>query len=648
MDLRQSLITTNRLEVETNVIKAVYNCSGSTQLIYSSYSINNIISMEIDGVVVAPAYSYTFNGNTQDHYVKFIMNENLTTCYQMFYNIKTLKKLDLSGLRINTLTNLNRICYGCSGLLEVHLLGMDSSNVTDMGRMFFYSHINRLDMRGIQTSSVTSFESMLCDHIVTDCIDMRGLDFSSCTSLSNAFSGSTGFSTAGNNLRHIYLDTEIPSTANVDGIGYSLSTRGDKGVLFYNPDIDYSSIFTAMSEDNKWSFSPIPKFDSDINVIIDGNGQWFKDDTENSYDVYWMGFAPTIAYKSGNCSFMYIYVNGEEFDMLISSSYSSYTNNRVMVSKPDVDIDGSTSNSSSNVFASTYNSSLSSGSSKNNIIPVHFENMGVGIHKITVLFYENYTSESTQPNYVYIPRYKNMVVENLYGFTPNKCLNLTISADDVGGRKTETTVYYTALVEGYDYNNNIVTKTITGEDIVSIGQNTTPDSVQKTISYTYLDKTATTTITQGPWVDASYTVNLNSQWQLSSTISNPDSSLYEGVYQSYANKGVNNSGDSMYIDIDGYTNFKLYIRSYAESSYDYVMVSQLDKTLAYNSSYSDTTLVKAHTRGNQKSGTTINDYTLVEFTDIPSGSHRIQIIYRKDSSANSGDDRGYVLIPKEQ
>lgn len=238
----------------------------------------------------------------------------------------------------------------------------------------------------------------------------------------------------------------------------------------------------------------------------------------------------------------------------------------------------------------------------------------------------------------------------VYGeFTPQECTNLSITAGDISGRNSTTTVYYTATVKGLDENGSTITKTITGTDTVEVGQNTsTTNSVTKTVSYTYMGVTATTTITQGPWVDASYTVNLNNQWQLSSTVSNPDSSLYEGVYQSYSNKGTGNSGASMYINIDGYNNFKLYIRSYAESSYDYVMVSQLDKTLTYNSSYSDTTLVKAHTRGNQKSGTTINDYTLVEFTNIPSGSHRIQIIYRKDSSVDSGDDRGYVLIPKNQ
>ena len=149
-----------------------------------------------------------------------------------------------------------------------------------------------------------------------------------------------------------------------------------------------------------------------------------------------------------------------------------------------------------------------------------------------------------------------------------------------------------------------------------------------------------------PSTGVTYTVNLNGQWEKTTVISNPDSTLYDGVYQSSANKGVPNSGDIMYIDIEGLETFKLYIRCYAEPNYDYVMVSQLDKTLTYQSSYSDTSLVKAHTLRTQNSGTTIDAYQLVEFTGIDGGKHRISIIYRKDSSNNSGDDRGYVLIPK--
>ena len=71
------------------------------------------------------------------------------------------------------------------------------------------------------------------------------------------------------------------------------------------------------------------------------------------------------------------------------------------------------------------------------------------------------------------------------------------------GNDTSTTVYYTAectykkggiLQEG--------TKVFTGKAISnSCAQNTsTTDTIQREVSFTFLGKTATTTITQGVWV----------------------------------------------------------------------------------------------------------------------------------------------------
>ena len=152
----------------------------------------------------------------------------------------------------------------------------------------------------------------------------------------------------------------------------------------------------------------------------------------------------------------------------------------------------------------------------------------------------------------------------------------------------------------------------------------------------------------GSTTGSSYTVNLNSQWEATTAVPNPDSTLYDGVYRSSSNYNVNNGVAIMYITIKDCSSFKMYIRSYAESNYDYVMVSQLDQTINGNTSYSNTTLVKAHTRGNQQSSTALSNYTLVEFTGITSGEHTITVVYRKDSSVNNGDDRGYVLIEKLQ
>ena len=237
-------------------------------------------------------------------------------------------------------------------------------------------------------------------------------------------------------------------------------------------------------------------------------------------------------------------------------------------------------------------------------------------------------------------------------FEPTECVSLSITANDVSARNTSTKIYYTAICNGINpvtgaSMNNITMK---GEvDSEEFPQNTSPtEKVQREITFTYLGVTASTTITQNVWIDKEYTINLNNgQWALSN-VSNPDSSVYDGVYQSVKSKGVKNSYDTMYIDIFGYQSFKIYIRSYAESNYDYVMVSQLDQTIDGNTTYSNTTLVKAHTKGNPQSGTAISNYTLVEFTNIDKGEHTITIVYRKDSSGDVDDDRGYVLIPKNQ
>ena len=233
--------------------------------------------------------------------------------------------------------------------------------------------------------------------------------------------------------------------------------------------------------------------------------------------------------------------------------------------------------------------------------------------------------------------------------TIQSCTQLSIIADDVNGRATTTNIYYTATCLATNYRGETITVTI--QDTVTseeFPQNTsTTDVIERTVSYTYMGQTATTTITQGVWVDQFYSLNLNDQWQ-SSSIVNPDPSLYDGVYESFSNKGINNSAAIAYITINGYSNFKFYIRSYAESNYDYVMVSQLDQVISYSTSYNSTSLIKAHTRGKQNSGTALAYYTLVEFTGIDEGQHVITVLYRKDSSTNSGYDCGYLLIPKNQ
>lgn len=144
-------------------------------------------------------------------------------------------------------------------------------------------------------------------------------------------------------------------------------------------------------------------------------------------------------------------------------------------------------------------------------------------------------------------------------------------------------------------------------------------------------------------LSAYFTVDLMDEWELSTTVPNPDELLYDGVYQSFKNKGIGGQTAVMKITFTGYTEFNVYIRSYAEGNYDYTIASILDAD-SYPTYYNAPTAF-ANTRGNQQAGTSLSSYTKVTYT-TDAGEHFIYIVYIKDGSVNTGEDRGYVLIQK--
>ena len=230
---------------------------------------------------------------------------------------------------------------------------------------------------------------------------------------------------------------------------------------------------------------------------------------------------------------------------------------------------------------------------------------------------------------------------------PAKCITLSITADDVVGNETSTTIYYTAectyTKEGVLQEGTMI---FTGKATSnSFEQNpSTTATVKRTVSFTFLGQTATATITQGVWSDKFIYVTTEGissyGWVTADSKYNVDG--YD-VYMSN-NKGVNSSQAVMKLECIGYTDLTLYIRSNAEGISDYTIASNVNVSTyptAYNSS--DT---KAHTRGNQNSGTTLSAYTAVTYTGLKDNDI-IYIVFRKDSSSASGDDRGYVLIPKQ-
>lgn len=90
------------------------------------------------------------------------------------------------------------------------------------------------------------------------------------------------------------------------------------------------------------------------------------------------------------------------------------------------------------------------------------------------------------------------------------------------------------------------------------------------------------------------------------------------------------------------SSFTIYIRSYtnSEKTYDYVIVSNTNSSVPSTVSGS-----KASTYGTSQSGTDVSYYTAVTFNSLYAGDY-FYVVFFKDSIYDSGDDTGYVLLPK--
>ena len=145
----------------------------------------------------------------------------------------------------------------------------------------------------------------------------------------------------------------------------------------------------------------------------------------------------------------------------------------------------------------------------------------------------------------------------------------------------------------------------------------------------------------------SYSVDIsNGDWELEDPNTNPDTSAYDGVYRNsrYWNDSPGEYVDKLYIHVVGYTSFTVYIRSNAEVNYSYTVAVKADYDPI--SFYNAIDNAQGATTDNSTS-TEIGGYTAVTYA-LDGGSHTICIVYGHKDDYMLNDDRGYLLIPKQQ
>ena len=108
------------------------------------------------------------------------------------------------------------------------------------------------------------------------------------------------------------------------------------------------------------------------------------------------------------------------------------------------------------------------------------------------------------------------------------------------------------------------------------------------------------------------------------------------IYKSDAGSyHVSNGASLAKVTFTGCTKLTLSVRSYAESNYDYVTVSDID----FSGEFTRNSASVLSTKGIQSS----SEYTDHTF-ETDGGEHFFYVLYSKDSSGDNNDDRGYFYI----
>ena len=161
--------------------KAFYDCKSLRSIDLSGLDTSSVIDM-----------SFMFYGCSKLSSLDLSSfdTSQVTGMSGMFYHCSSLASLDLSSFGTSNVESMFHMFYGCSKLSSLDLSSFDTSKVTSMGGMFYgCSKLASLDLSSLDTSSVTSMSSMFSGCSSLKSLDLSSLDTSSVTDMSSMFRG---------------------------------------------------------------------------------------------------------------------------------------------------------------------------------------------------------------------------------------------------------------------------------------------------------------------------------------------------------------------------------------------------------------------------------------------------------------------------
>ena len=188
--------------------------------------------------------------------------------------IKNILEIDLSNFDTSEVTNMGLMFYGMSNLTTLNVSHFDTSKVTDMHNMFYgTSNLTTLNVSNFDTSKVTNMGLMFYGMSNLTTLDLSNFDTSKVTNMGNMFSSMTNLTSlnlSGFNTSKVtdmgFMFYGIPNLTSLDLSNFDTSKTTKMSFMFYGmrnlTALNLSSFNTSQVTDMSGMFSSMPSLTS--------------------------------------------------------------------------------------------------------------------------------------------------------------------------------------------------------------------------------------------------------------------------------------------------------------------------------------------------------------------------------------------------
>lgn len=227
-------------ETDSEIILKKYKGTNTEVVVPGEINGKQVVLADINTTVI-PKTITSFKAEEKNNKKVKLKDSDLI---KAFHNNKVLTQVDLSGLDTSNITSFQSLCKDCSNLKTVKMNDLDVSKVTSFQSMFYEcKKLTEADLSNLNSSSVSDMSNLFYNCYDLEKIDLSNMDTTAVTTMSKMFFNCfinkniseldlSSFQTPVlTNTNRMFNGAKLPKVLRLDNM--ELKTDADTGAMFY-------------------------------------------------------------------------------------------------------------------------------------------------------------------------------------------------------------------------------------------------------------------------------------------------------------------------------------------------------------------------------------------------------------------------------